>query len=254
MRDFRDLLEEVQNGSLSIEQALDQLKQLNTEDLGFAKIDHHRTIRQGFPEVVYCEGKTVEQSALILERLALRSPLVLGTRASFELYEKVQALVPDIEYHPLSKLLTLERVPLLQRGNVLVVCAGTSDLPVAEEALLTCRLMGNRTELLCDVGVAGIHRLFEHMETLYAANVIIVVAGMEGALVSVVAGLVDKPVIAVPTSIGYGANLGGITTLLSMLSSCASGVTVVNINNGFGAGYAASLMNTLSVPANERGM
>ncbi|MCL6517583.1 nickel pincer cofactor biosynthesis protein LarB [Alicyclobacillus sp.] len=243
---YRAWLEAVRDGRASVDEALAAMRQLDAEDLGFARIDHHRALRKGFPEVVYCEGKTDEQAAEILVRLCARGDgPVLGTRASQGVYERVRREVPDAEYHPLARVVRrMGRVPQ-PKGHVLVVCAGTSDLPVAEEAALTAEAMGARVERLVDVGVAGLHRLLSQLDRLYAARVLVVVAGMEGALVSVIAGLVDKPVIAVPTSVGYGTQFHGVTPLLSMLNACASGVGVVNIDNGFGAGYLAALINRL---------
>lgn len=245
-RGYRAWLEAVRDGRASVDEALAALRRMDAEDLGFARIDHHRALRKGFPEVVYCEGKTDEQAAAILVRLCERGDgPVLGTRASAGVYERVRATVPEVEYHPLARVVRLMRGVDSPKGHVLVVCAGTSDLPVAEEAALTAEAMGARVERLVDVGVAGLHRLLSHLDRLYEARVLVVVAGMEGALVSVIAGLVDKPVIAVPTSVGYGTQFHGVTPLLSMLNACASGVGVVNIDNGFGAGYLAALINRL---------
>lgn len=215
------------------------------EDLGFAKPDHHRSIRQGFPEVILAEGKTSEQIAAIAKCLSDQNQNVLVTRVAPDQVEGIQGALPSFRYHPEARAGTVVRrkIRVRGRGTILVVSAGTADLPVSEEALLTASLMGNRVDLLADVGVAGIHRLLENQTQLMAASVIIVVAGMEGALPSVVGGLVDRPVIAVPTSVGYGASFGGLAALLAMLNSCAAGVTVVNIDNGFGAAFAASLIN-----------
>lgn len=246
MRTYREILESVKDGQCSVDDALNLFRRLDSDDLGYAQIDHHRSLRQGFPEVVYCEGKTPEQSASILLRLAeVGDGPVLGTRASEQVYDLVHRESPDFEYHPTSRMVVLRRGIQQLTGTVLVVCAGTSDLPVGEEAVITAELMGATIEQLVDVGVAGLHRLLSKLDVLYRARVIVVAAGMEGALVSVVAGLVDKPVIAVPTSIGYGTHLHGITPLLSMLNACASGVGVVNIDNGFGAGYLAGMINRL---------
>lgn len=246
MRNYRDILEAVQNGRCSVDEALERFRRMDVDDLGYARIDHHRTLRKGFPEVVYCEGKTPEQSAAILLRLAeMGDGPVLGTRASERVYELVSKELPDIEYHPLSRMIVMRRDIRPVSGTVLVICAGTSDLPVGEEAVITAELMGSPVEQLVDVGVAGLHRLLSQLDVLYRARVIVVVAGMEGALVSVVAGLVDKPVIAVPTSVGYGTHFHGVTPLLSMLNACATGVGVVNIDNGFGAGYLAGMINKL---------
>ncbi|MDF2929211.1 MAG: larB, partial [Anaerospora sp.] len=210
-------------------------------------IDHHRAVRQGFPEVVYCEGKTVEQVASIIEHLAERNPNVLGTRASRSMFEAVKAKVSEACYHELARLICIERQPAIIEDSrfILVMTAGTSDMPIAEEAALTAEIMGNRVKRVYDVGVAGIHRLLAQREVIEQANVIVVAAGMEGALASVVGGMAAKPVISVPTSVGYGANFGGLAALLTMLNSCAAGVAVVNIDNGFGAGRLASMINKM---------
>jgi NCAIR mutase (PurE)-related protein len=247
------LLESVQAGKLSPAAAIERLKHLPFEDLGFAKVDHHRALRQGFAEVVFAKGKTAQQVAGIV-RAMLRNKdsrqNILITRADTKVFAAVKKAIGKIaraaRFHPLSGVITIERSDeITGKGLILVVSAGTSDIPVAEEALLTARMMGNRVDQLYDVGVAGIHRLLEHREKLTQARVIICVAGMEGALPSVVGGLVPVPVIAVPTSVGYGASLGGIAALLGMLNSCASNVTVVNIDNGFGAACVASCINRL---------
>ncbi|GAB6179836.1 nickel pincer cofactor biosynthesis protein LarB [Desulfotomaculum defluvii] len=244
--EIKHILSQVREGTLSIDNALATLKNLPYEDLGFVKVDHHRSLRRGFPEVVYCAGKTVEQVQKIMETLAARSASnILGTRASLEMYQAVQRVVPDAKYDSIARLITVTRGEQKRIGNVLVACAGTSDLPVAEEAAITADLMGARVDRLYDAGVAGIHRLLMNRDKLDAAKVIVVVAGMEGALASVIGGLVDKPVIAVPTSVGYGASFNGLAALLAMLNSCSSGVTVVNIDNGFGAGYAAAMINRM---------
>lgn len=238
------LLAQVAEGQVGPDDALERLKDLPYEDLGFAKLDHHRALRTGFPEVIYCPNKTIEQIAVIAERLAGRSRNVLATRASREAYEAVRQVYPNAEYHEQSRTIIIWRDRTIYgKGTIAVLSAGTADLAVAEEAALTAEVMGNTVERIYDVGVAGIHRLLDKRDRLAAANVIIVVAGMEGALGSVVGGLVDAPVIAVPTSVGYGANFQGLSALLTMLTSCAAGITVVNIDNGFGAGYAASLIN-----------
>jgi pyridinium-3,5-biscarboxylic acid mononucleotide synthase len=251
-RELRALLERVQRGEADLDAALAALRRLPYDDMGFAHLDTHRALRAGFPEVVLCAGKAPEHAAAIIARLAEGRGPVLGTRATPALYELVRALVPDAVYHPVARAIVVEREPLPQRpGTILVVCAGTADLPVAEEAALTARLMGNQVELLADVGVAGLHRLLAHVERVQTANVLVVVAGMEGALPSVVGGLVRRPVIAVPTSVGYGASFGGLAALLAMLNSCAAGVTVVNIDNGFGAGYAASMINALAAERSQ---
>ena len=222
-----------------------RLRHLPFEDLGFAKVDHHRELRQGFPEVIMGQGKTPREIAGIVRALRRRRANVLITRVDGEEMARLKKLVTGLEYHAEARAVTWlgKPIKITGKGTILVVCAGTSDIPVAEEAVITATLMGNRVEKLFDVGVAGIHRLLENRRRLDAAAVLIVVAGMEGALPSVVAGLIDKPVIAVPTSIGYGASFHGLAALLGMLNSCAAGVTVVNIDNGFGAGFAASLIN-----------
>jgi pyridinium-3,5-biscarboxylic acid mononucleotide synthase len=241
------LLQAVQKRTVSVSQAVERLRHLPFEDLGFAKVDHHRALRQGFPEVIMGQGKQPREIAAIVRAIRRRKTNVLVTRLSPEGMAGVKKLVSGLKYHGAARAATWTGKPIRIRGKgtVLVVCAGTSDLPVAEEAALTATLMGNRVEKLFDVGVAGIHRLLGNRQQLEAAAVVVVVAGMEGALPSVVAGLIDKPVIAVPTSIGYGASFNGLAALLAMLNSCAAGVTVVNIDNGFGAGFAASLINRL---------
>ncbi len=244
-RQLRALLEKLQGGAVSVEAAMAELASLPFRDLGFAQVDHHRALRTGFPEVVLGLGKTAEQVAAIVTELARGGGNVLATRVTAEQAALTLARVPGARHEAAARALVVEPRPVEEtgRGTVLVVSAGTADLPVAEEAALTARLGGSRVERLFDVGVAGIHRLLARRDQLEAAEVIVVVAGMEGALPSVVQGLVSRPVIAVPTSIGYGASFGGIAALLGMLNSCASGVVVVNIDNGFGGGYAAALMN-----------
>lgn len=242
---LRLLLERVARGELSAEAAVDELRALPFEDLGFAKLDHHRPLRSGLPEVVFGEGKTSEQLVAIAERLRAAGHGVLITRLSAEKAAAVTASVPGLTYAPEARVAVhpAARRGRKGRGVIFVLAAGTSDLPVAEEAALTAEFLGNRVQRLYDVGVAGIHRLFAHLGRIRSAAVLIVVAGMEGALPSVVAGLVDRPVIAVPTSVGYGASFGGLAALLAMLNSCAAGVTVVNIDNGFGAAVAADVIN-----------
>ena len=240
-----ELLAAVQRGDCSVDDALVRLRGMPFEDLGFAKLDHHRALRNGFPEVILGEGKSPEQVIAIAERMAAAGGSVLVTRLAPEVAERLVAAVPDFEYHATPRL-ALRRAGSTTpagRGTVLVVSAGTADLPVAEEAALSAELMGNRIERIYDVGVAGLHRLLERREQLWEAAVLIVVAGMEGALPSVVGGLVDRPVIAVPTSVGYGTSLGGLAALLGMLNTCAAGVVVVNIDNGFGAAAAATRIN-----------
>jgi NCAIR mutase (PurE)-related protein len=234
----------VKEGQVSIDEAIGKLRHLPFEDLGFACVDHHRQIRRGFPEVIYCPGKTTEQIVKIFCNLAEKGNNVLATRASEETFEELVKEVPNARYEKLAQAMVLEQKELEKSKSILpIVTAGTADLPVAEEARITAEIMGQRTEVICDVGVAGIHRLLDKVEKLQGANVIIVVAGMEGALAGVVGGLVDCPVIAVPTSIGTGTGFGGIAALLTMLNSCASGVTVVNIDNGFSAAVTATLIN-----------
>jgi NCAIR mutase (PurE)-related protein len=243
------ILESVKAGGLAPAKAIERLKHLPFEDLGFAKVDHHRTLRQGFAEVVFGKGKTPQQVAAIVRAMLRKKDSrhnILVTRADVKIYAAVKRIAHTAKRHELSGVITIERnQETTGKGTILVVSAGTSDIPVAEEALLTARMMGNRTEHLYDVGVAGIHRLLENRENLTEARVIICVAGMEGALPSVVGGLVAVPVIAVPTSVGYGASFGGVAALLGMLNSCASNVTVVNIDNGFGAACVASCINRL---------
>jgi len=242
---LEQLLEEVKSGRLPVSEALERLRVLPFENLGFARVDHHRRLRQGFPEVVFAAGKSVSQIRGILMALQPQNDNILVTRLAPEQAEALLPEFPEGRYHPDSGVLTISRgkIPDRGRGVIVVVSAGTSDIPVAEEALLTAQIMGHRVESLYDVGVAGLHRLLAHQELLNKATCFIVVAGMDGALPSVVGGLVDRPVIAVPTSVGYGASFGGLAALLTMLNSCATGVAVVNIDNGFGAGYLAALIN-----------
>lgn len=244
---LRALLEEVLSGVRTVDDALTALRSLPFEDLGFAKVDHHRTIRCGFPEVILCQGKTVEQVVAIFERCKHSGGNVLCTRASESVAQALIDMDHRVEHNPTARTVSYRQLPARRSvGTIAIVSAGTSDLPVAEEARVTAEIMDQQTVPLYDVGVAGLHRLLAHSQVLQAANVIVVVAGMEGALPSVVGGLVSCPVIAVPTSTGYGASFNGLAALLGMLNSCASGVTVVNIDNGFGAGYAAALMNRLA--------
>ena len=241
------LLDQLCAGQVSRDKVLRAFQAAPLADLGFAQVDTHRALRKGFPEVIFGAGKTPEQVAQIVAQLYAQEQRVLATRITAEHVRAIRKKFKHAIHHEAARCVTLERKPLPKRpGTIAVLCAGTSDLPVAEEAAVTADIMGNRVERLYDVGVAGLHRLLSRLELIQSANVVIAVAGMEGALPSVVAGLVSRPVIAVPTSVGYGANLGGLTTLLAMLNSCGSGVTVVNIDNGFGAGYAASQMNALA--------
>ena len=243
---LKELLGRVQAGATSVDEALQRLRHLPFEDLGFAKIDHHRAIRCGFPEVIYCEGKTVDQVVVICEARLKTGGNVLGTRASAEMFHAVQAVCPETEYNALGRAITIRRhLPKWSKGVIGLVAAGTSDIPVAEEARATCQIMDQTVETFFDVGVAGLHRLLSHSQAIQQARVVIVVAGMEGALAGVVGGLVDAPLIAVPTSVGYGASLGGIAPLLTMLNSCAAGIAVVNIDSGFNAGYLAAMINRL---------
>lgn len=243
---LKKLLENVKNGEVGVDDALDELKKLPFEDLGFAKVDNHRGIRNGYPEVIYCEGKTVDQIKLIIKKMMVNNSNILATRAGKEVFEGIREITDDAVYYEAARIVVVKRREVVITEKIIaVVTAGTSDIPVAEEAAITAETMGNNVQRLYDVGVAGIHRLLANTDLLMKANVIIVVAGMEGALASVVGGLVDKPVIAVPTSIGYGASFGGLSALLTMLNSCASGIGVVNIDNGFGAGYLASMINKL---------
>jgi NCAIR mutase (PurE)-related protein len=247
IRKLEDLLRNVRSGKTSVDEAKARLKSLPFEDLGFSRIDHHRSLRKGFPEVIWGEGKTPGQILSITKQLRTKGQNILITRLEERKARAIQKAFPKSRYYPNSKVLTYLTHPVIPegKGTILVICAGTTDIPVAEEAAVTAQFMGNRVETLYDVGVAGIHRLLSERQRLEAARVLIVVAGMEGALPSVVGGLVDRPVIAVPTSVGYGTSFGGITALLAMLNSCASGVAVVNIDNGFGAGYMASLINRI---------
>lgn len=268
---IRDLLTCVREGSTSVDEAVQSLRGLPFEDLGFATIDHHRMLRKGFPEVIFCQGKTLDQVVAIAMRIADQGDGLLATRASQDVARAVCEVIPQAVYHPVGRIIAVKRpqsasqqpadspqssscsVSDVRGGTVLVISAGTSDLPVAEEAAVTAETMGNRVVMISDVGVAGIHRLFAHRDLIMDASVIVVVAGMEGALPSVVSGLVEVPVIAVPTSVGYGASFGGVAALLSMLNSCASGVLVVNIDNGFGAGFSASLINRRKAGAELQG-
>jgi NCAIR mutase (PurE)-related protein len=245
---IKQLLEQYKQNQLTEAQILEELKTLPFKDLGYAQVDLHRELRQNHPETIYCAGKTPEQIAGIFQCLAQKSCNILGTRASKEAFDMVQEILPEAQYYALPRLIVVNQQPLekINSGTILVVSAGTSDLPVAQEAGMTAELLGNKVEYLNDVGVAGIHRLLAKVEILRQANVVIVVAGMEGALASVVGGLVECPVVAVPTSVGYGASFNGLAALLAMLNSCAAGVGVVNIDNGFGAGRLAATINALA--------
>ncbi len=252
-RALKKFLGQLKSGKIKISEAVEKLKRLPFDDIGFAKIDLHRGLRKGFPEVIYCEGKTNEEVIEIIGRILSRESNLLATRASEKLFKEIRKKYPKAIYNRRGRTITIENKPLPKSGGtILVITAGTSDIDVAEEAVVTADILGNRVEKIYDVGVAGIHRLLKQIDKLQKATVIIVIAGMEGALPSVVGGLVDKPIIAVPTSKGYGADFGGIAPLLAMLNSCASGITVVNIDNGFGAAYAASLINKLTVTKSKK--
>ena len=245
---IRELLQRVRSGAVDTEAAVEQIRRLPFQDLGFANVDTHRALRCGFPEVIFCPGKTPQQVAGIAERLIADGCEVLATRADRSAHEAVLGICPDAEYHEAARIIVCNRqAKELPPGKILVVSAGTSDIPVAEEACVTAGVLGNEVEKLYDVGVAGLHRLLQRAGQVFDANVLVVVAGMEGALASVVGGLTSRPVVAVPTSIGYGASFGGLAALLAMLNSCASSVCVVNIDNGFGAGYIASLINHTNI-------
>lgn len=247
----KEILCQVQNGNLSVDEALIFFKRKPFEDMGYAKLDTHREIRSGYPEVVYCAGKADEHLMQIYDVLYKENGEVLGTRATKHQFELISTIIPHIEYDEISKILKIEKQGKSKKGNIAVCTAGTADIPVAEEAAKTAEFFGNNVTRIFDVGVSGIHRLLSNMESIQKANCIVAVAGMEGALASVIGGMVDKPVIAVPTSVGYGANLHGLSALLTMINSCANGIAVVNIDNGFGAGYMASQINRLGVNANE---
>jgi len=252
-RSIEHLLRQVAGGQVSAEEALHQLQTLPFEDLGFARIDHHRALRKGYPETIFCQGKTTPQILAIAQRLAASGSLVLATRLAPEAAQTLVREFPEAEYDELARVVLI-RPPgsqVEEEGLVVVASAGTADLPVAREAMITARAMGARVEGIFDVGVAGIHRLLAYSEKLRSARAVVVVAGMEGALASVVGGLVDAPVVAVPTSVGYGASFNGLSALLTMLNSCASGVVVVNIDNGFGAGYTAALINNRTRSSQE---
>lgn len=248
--DIKKLLEEVKAGAVSVDEAAGKLKSLPFDDLGYAMIDHHRELRNGCPEVIYCAGKTVAQvEGIVKNMLEVGESNVLATRATEEMAQVVRRHWPEAEWNPSARTIVIRRQPVARSGGgkILVITAGTSDMPVADEAVVTAEFLGNEVEKLCDVGVAGLHRLLARLDKVASANVIIVIAGMEGALASVIGGLTDKPVIAVPTSVGYGASFGGVAALLAMLNSCANGVSVVNIDNGFGAAYIASSINKINL-------
>ena len=249
--DTKKILEQVKNGAMSAEEAEEFFRRQPFEDLGYAKLDTHRKLRSGCAEVVFCSGKADEHLLSIYERLYAEEGEVLGTRASKEQAELVQSKLPEVEYDALSRILKIEKKEKEYVGKIVVCTAGTADIPVAEEAAQTAEFFGNHVERIYDVGVSGLHRLLSRVETIQSANCVITVAGMEGALASVIGGLVDKPVIAVPTSVGYGASMNGISALLTMINSCANGIATVNIDNGYGAGYIASQINKLGVHEHE---
>jgi len=252
--DITAILEKVKSGEIEVDDAASSLKDLPFKDLGFAKVDNHRSLRNGFPEVIYCEGKSLDEIEAIVKEMLKHENNILASRASKEVYQRIKEIAPEAVYHERPRMIFIEKQKLEKtKSKILVVSGGTSDIPVAEEAVITAEALGNSVERLYDVGVAGIHRLLGNLDILNDAEVIITVAGMEGALASVVGGLVDKPVIAVPTSVGYGANFGGVSALLTMLNSCASGIGVVNIDNGFGAAYLASTINLQIEKAREEG-
>jgi pyridinium-3,5-biscarboxylic acid mononucleotide synthase len=245
-KEVEKLLKGVKKGETSVEDALEILKNFPYTDLGFARIDHHRELRTGYPEIIYCSGKSVEQVKEIFKVMSEKENNVFGTRANQEMYEAVRSISPSAVYYPVARIISVQKVkPEEPESKIAIITAGTSDMPVAEESATTAELLGNKVLRIYDAGVAGIHRLVDNLPEIRKCRVIIVIAGMEGALASVVGGLVDKPIIAVPTSVGYGANFGGISALLAMLTSCSTGVTVVNIDNGFGAGFAASMINKM---------
>jgi hypothetical protein len=243
---LKTLLEDIRGGRITVDEGMACLKDLSYLDLGCAKLDTHRELRVGYPEVIFCPGKTTEQIKTIFQAMLQRGSNILATRAGESLFAEIRRICPEAVYHAAAGAITVQSIRMETPASyIAVVTAGTSDLPVAEEAAVTAELFGNRVERIVDCGVAGVHRLFDQLDLIRGAKVIIVVAGMEGALPSLVGGLVDKPVIAVPTSVGYGASFQGLAALLSMLNSCAGGVCVVNIDNGFGAGYMASMINKL---------
>jgi len=248
--DIKNILEAVKNGTVSIEEATDKLKTLPFDDLGYALVDHHRQLRNGCPEVVFCAGKNVHQvEGIVTNLLEVGNTNVLATRATEEIAQAIWKIYPEADWNPSARTIVIRRQPIEKSGigKILVVTAGTSDIPVADEAVVTAEFLGNEVERVCDVGVAGIHRLFAKLESITSAAVIIAIAGMEGALPSVIGGLTDKPIIAVPTSVGYGTAFGGIAALLAMLNSCANGISIVNIDNGFGAAYIANSINKLGI-------
>jgi len=245
-KEIKKILLEVSSGKVKVDEAIEKLKVLPYTDLGHTKVDNHRELRTGAPEVIFCIGKTIEQVVNIFQYMLTKNNNILATRANRDVFDAVKAIAPDAEYNEMARTIVVMKKKLeVPETYIAVVTAGTSDIPVAEEAAITAEFLGNKVVRTFDVGVAGIHRLYHKIEMIREARVIIVIAGMEGALSSVVGGLVDKPIIAVPTSVGYGANFSGLSALLGMLTSCANGVSVVNIDNGFGAGYQANLINRI---------
>ena len=241
---MKKILQEFKEGKIELSEVLEKIKSLPYTDLDFAKIDTHRSLRKGFPETVFCQGKTISKILKIIEEMSKNNNSVLATKANKKIFDAVKRQHPEAEYNELAKTIVIRKEKLKpKKGKILIITAGTSDIPIAEEAVVTAEIMGNKVEKAYDVGVAGVHRLFDIKDKIFNANVIIVVAGMEGALASIVGGLAARPVIAVPTSVGYGASFKGIAPLLTMMNSCAEGIIVVNIDNGFGAGYFASLIN-----------
>jgi pyridinium-3,5-biscarboxylic acid mononucleotide synthase len=246
VKEVEKLLKDVKTGETSVEKALDILKNFPYTDLGFARIDHHREMRTGYPEIIYCAGKSIEQVKEIVRVMSERENNVIGTRANQEMFDAVKSITPEAVYYSMARIISVQKKkPKAPDSRIAIITAGTSDMPVAEEAAVTAELLGNNVLRIYDAGVAGIHRLVDKLPDIRSCRVVVVIAGMEGALASVVGGLVDKPVIAVPTSVGYGASFGGISALLAMLTSCSTGVTVVNIDNGFGAGFSASMINRM---------
>jgi NCAIR mutase (PurE)-related protein len=246
IKELEKLLKEVKSGSRTVDDAMEILRTFPYTDLGFARLDHHREIRTGYPEIIYCSGKTIDQVREIFRVMSEKENNIIGTRASSEMYDAVRGISPETVFYREARIISLQKKkPEVSETSIAVITAGTSDIPVAEEAAVTAELLGNKVSRIFDAGVAGIHRLVDKLPEIRSCRVIIVIAGMEGALASVVGGLVDKPVIAVPTSVGYGASFGGISALLAMLTSCSTGVTVVNIDNGFGAGFSASMINRM---------
>ncbi|MDP4208939.1 MAG: nickel pincer cofactor biosynthesis protein LarB [Bacteroidota bacterium] len=244
--EIKKILQEVKDGKATVDSAMDLLRDLPFEDVGFAKIDHHRELRTGYPEVIFCAGKTIPQVVKIVEMMYDKGNNILGTRTTEEVAAKIQERFPETEYNEAARAFVIKRKTVEYSDSYIsIVTAGTADIPVAEEAAITAEIFGNRVERIFDVGVAGIHRLYQRLDLIRGGKVIVAVAGMEGALASVIGGLVNKPIIAVPTSVGYGANFNGLSALLTMLNSCSAGVSVVNIDNGFGAGYIASMINRI---------